>query len=236
MQFRPVLLCLALLSSSVSALAADTHVFDLFNLKGIKLASASYTVDSSKKGIKVHSKTIYETKAAGTNHSVDYAIGADGLLDSATIQNMEDHILTFYSPSKTNDALTIRTMKAAQPTGAHTIALPTPEYIIAFQDDPSVWQVLMDTISAHPHSDNIYRVLVPATAKVADRIEPFRLNPHSESTGTLDGKPIPLKHYVLTFNAGSSDIYTDADGKLMQARIKPLGVHHVRSNFALDGK
>ncbi|MDR3735060.1 MAG: hypothetical protein P4L10_05910 [Acidobacteriaceae bacterium] len=232
---RVLLLCLALLTSSVAAIAAETHSFDLVNGKGVKQSSTTYTINTGKNGFKVRSKVVYVTGNQGSR-TIEYAIGNDGLIDSATLTNPEDHTMVMISPSKLNDTLTINLMKGSAPAGSRTITLPVPECTVAFPDDASVWQVLMDIIAAHPRPDHIYRILVPATAKTPDRIEPFRLSSDSESAGTLDGKPIVLKHYVLTFNGGASDIYTDADGKLMQAKIASLGVTHIRTNFVLDKK
>ncbi len=233
---RVLLLCLALLSSSIAAIAAETHSFDLVNGKGIKQSSTTYTINPGKNGsFKVRSKVVYVAGNQGSR-SIEYSIGSDGLIDSATLTNPEDRSMTMITPSKLNDSLTINLMKGSAPAGGRTITLPVPECTVAFPDDASVWQVLMDIIAAHPRPDHIYRILVPATAKSPDRIEPFRLGSDTESSGTLDGKPIVLKHYVLTFNGGSSDIYTDADGKLMQAKIASLGVTHIRTNFVLDKK
>ena len=58
----------------------------------------------------------------------------------------------------------------------------------------------------------------------------------SDAHGTLDGKPIDLKHYTLRFHAGDADVYTDTEGKLMEADMKQMSSKYVRVKFALDEK
>jgi hypothetical protein len=144
-------------------------------------------------------------------------------------------ILTFFTPSKTRDSLTVSDLKGTERTAERTLSLPSSESILILPDDPGVWEALLKIVAVHPHADGIYMLTVPGIDKNPDKIVPFQLGPAIESTGSLDGKPIPVKHYVLTFREGPpTDIYTDTSGRLMCARIGTPVATHIRKNFSLD--
>lgn len=238
MQIRPVLLCLALLSTSVAAHAADKNAF-LLNRWGKTAATTTYTVDTVKDGVRVRSRVEYTGDGQGNTRAFEYAIGKDGRLNSATRHDTTtwSDTLTIFTPSKANDALTVSDMKGTERTAERTFPLPSPESTLVLPDDPAIWEVLLKVIAAHPHANGIYMLTVPAYDKIPDQVLPFQLSPAAESTGTLDGKPIPLKHYTLTFHDGpKTEIYTDADGRLMCAQVGAPNATHIRKNFTLSGK
>jgi hypothetical protein len=112
--------------------------------------------------------------------------------------------------------------------------MPRPDFLIGLMEDSATWQMLMDAVIAHPHADNAYPLLIVGENNFTpDRVELGRLAAPVAAKGTLDGKPIELRHFVLNLSKGAVDIYVDADGKLMQAEVGGYGYKHVRANFTL---
>lgn len=236
MKLTSLTLSFTLLASSAAALAENkpTNTFDTFN-GSKKMASSTYTLEKGKSGLKVKSSIDYLADGKGGARSNTYRIGTDGIIDDAALVNPVDHTTTFFTPSKANDSLDITLLKDSKPAGKRTVALQQPDLVVAFKDDPSVWQVLLEVTAAHPHDDHIYRLFVPSPdGKAGDRIEPYILNSPTEATGKLGDAAITLKHYQLRFNGGISHIYTDEQGNLMLADITALKVMHARADFKLD--
>jgi hypothetical protein len=59
------------------------------------------------------------------------------------------------------------------------------------------------------------------------------LKSEPDAKGTLDGKPVDLKHYSVEFRAGKTDIYTDGSGTVMEVVMGALRATYVRSKFVL---
>ena len=55
-----------------------------------------------------------------------------------------------------------------------------------------------------------------------------------DAAGTLEGKPLTLKHYRLNYQKAKAELYTDADGKLMEADMGTTSASYVRVKFAMD--
>jgi hypothetical protein len=234
MKLKPLTLSLALAMASTAAHAStQNNTFDIFS-GTTKTATGTFTLDMTKDGIKVHSKVDYVADKLG-QLDISYKVGADGIIDNSTIIDSGKKTMTYYTPSKANDQLSIAIMRNNQNLGERKIPMQAPDFVVAFSDDPSVWQTLVNVTATHPHSNTMYQLFVPGTSKEhPDRLEPYVLNSPTAAKGTLNGAEVTLKHYSLRFNAGLSDIYTDADGNLMEADITPLDFHTTRSNFMLN--
>lgn len=230
---RTLALSLALVSA-LPVFAADNNTFDITNRKGVKTATATYSIDKPKDGIKARSTVTYVADGPSATRNYEYRNNKDGAMTSASSQ-MIDRTFTAYTPSKTRDAININITKASTPAGSRTVSINKPNFMIAFADDTSIWQVLLDSAAGHP-ADQVYVLYVPAaSAKTTDRLEQFRIGEPTPADGTLNGKPVTLKHYTIKFSAGSAQLYTDSDGKLMQAETGPLGNNtHTRTGFVLN--
>jgi len=234
MKLRPIALCLALLTAT-TAFAADNNSFDVLSRSGAKVATISYTFEKGKDGLKVRSVADWVSDGPGGARTYDYRL-KDGSVTTASMNNMTDHTLVFFEPSKARDTLSINNMKNNASTGIRTLTIPKPEYMIAFNDDTSIWQSLLEVDATHPTDNHTYLLFVPAaTAKATDRLEMLHFNAPTDIDGTLNGKPIALKHFVLNFKTGSAHVYADETGKVMQVESGPLGSRtHVRTGFALN--
>jgi hypothetical protein len=234
MRIRSIALVALLASLSSSAFAAETNSFDVFGRGNLKTATVTYTIDKVKEGLRARAM-INRAGTVPTTILTDYKVTPDAnfLLGTSTVR---DAAQTTFATSKSHDTLTISVVLDKSPLGRRDLKLTIPSYLILFPDDPSVWQILADTATAHPHADNVYYVLaLQVDARTHDHMEAFTWNAGGDKTGTLDGKPLTLQHFALKFKDNSvGNIYTDAAGKIMQVEVPYLGVKQIRTNFALD--
>jgi hypothetical protein len=226
-----VVLSFVLLSTSSAAFAADTNSFD-FYVWGKKVGTTSYSVSTSKGTTKVSSRV--DRHDFPVPMTEEFRIGSDGLVLSGTVTRPNDKFTAFYNPDKQHTKIDILPTKNGEPQPAVTWNLPRPDLLIGLMEDSATWQMLMDTVMAHPHADNAYPILnVGENNFTPDRVEVGHLSAPEAGKGTLDGKPIELRHFVLTLPKGAVDLYVDADGRLMQAEVASYGYKHVRTGFAL---
>jgi hypothetical protein len=240
MRIRSIALSTLLASLSLSAFAAETNSFDVIGRGNLKTATVTYSIDKVKEGLRARA-IINRAGTIATTIVTDYKVTPDAnfLLGTSTVR---DAAQTTFAASKARGAntetatLTISVVLDKSPLGRRDLKLTIPSYLILFPDDPSVWQILADTATAHPHADNVYYVLaLQVDARTHDHMEAFTWNAGGDKTGTLDGKPITLQHFALRFKDNSvGNIYTDAAGKIMQVEAPYLGVKQIRTNFALD--
>ena len=96
-------------------------------------------------------------------------------------------------------------------------------------------QVLLTSALAHPHSDHLYLLVVPASGAMgANNALYVTIADPTDATGTLDGKPVALKRYALGWNKAKGAIYADAEGTLMLADVGTIKVKYVRAKFKVD--
>jgi hypothetical protein len=253
MKLRSAVLALsfALLSS---AAFAQANSFQLINKTGRVIGKASYTIDKTKDGYHVKAKFEYRTGIAvvsdnpdpygassdGSNITdsqinSDYKVDANGNYLSGYTQNSANQTITSFSPSKPRDVVVIAQMQGGVNLGSKSLGMPKPDFLVAPDYDPSAIQILLTSALAHPHSDHLYLLAVPASgARGLNNALYLTIADPTDATGTLDGKPVALKHYVLGWNKAKGDIYADANGTLMQANIGTISVRYVRTKFALD--
>jgi hypothetical protein len=97
--------------------------------------------------------------------------------------------------------------------------------------------MMLTIATTHPHADKLYLVLVPAGSnprgKEATQTIGLQLASDTPS-GTLDGKPVKVMHYVISYHTGHADLFTDETGSLMQADMGPLNISYIRAKFKLD--
>jgi hypothetical protein len=110
-------------------------------------------------------------------------------------------------------------------------------YIFVPNYDPPALEVLLRTAIANPHPDGTYALLVPGVYgpnQAANQALFIVLEPLPAAAGTLDGKPLDLRHYLMNFHDGShAELYTSQSGDLMQADMTPLHAKYVREHFSL---
>ena len=252
-RFLALSLCLA--SFVTAASAADNNSFTLLNGKGKSIGRASYTLDKTKDGFHVRSHFEYhlaapvadeqgnpisETgpaarQATDAQYSSDYKIDANGEFLSGYTQNAAAQMVTSFQPSKQRDLVTIAVVQGGVSGQSHDVPLPTADFLFASDFDPSAIQVLLLASVAHPRAENKYTLLVPGgpTPRSSAKIIYVALQAPTDANGTLDGKPVALKHYVLKFYKGEADLYGDAAGNLMEADMAPIDARYVRAKFAL---
>lgn len=255
MILRRLALALALTSFATLAFAADNNTFIITTRAGKQVGKASYTIDKTKQGFRVKARYEYRLSApqpdmpSGDPNSgapigammteaqyiSEYNVDANGNYISGYTQNASTQIITSFQPDKARSLITIGTMQGGVSGGSNPVPVPSPDFLVAPDYDPSAIQVLLNGSLAHPHADNKYTLVVPASGapRQGSKVIYVALQPMPDATGTLDGKPVTLKHYQILFVKTNGNIYTDANGALMQADMGPLAASYVRAKFVL---
>jgi len=170
-------------------------------------------------------------------YTAEYKVSASGDFLTGFTQNIDTQMLTSFQPDKKGDTLTIGQVQAGVSGGSRDLPLPTPHFLLAPDYDPSALQVLLTTALTHPHADSTYALVIPSGANPRARNNSLYVTLQPElaiaASGTLAGKPIVLKHYLLNYHEGHADLYADADGNLMEVELGPLSANYIRTGFAL---
>jgi hypothetical protein len=254
------LIAATLLCGSAVA-AAHAQDFNLVNASGKTIGQASYTIDKTKTGFKVNSRFRYRAtlaadggneaaqvsaaelanqqgsdsgKSIAMEFTASYKITANGDTTEATLKNGLTQTTIELQVSKSRDSVSMTRIQGMQPGNPVTMPMPKPDFLVAPDQDPSGMQMLLTTALAHPHPDNTYLLLVPSQSpRGGARAINVELQAPTDATGTLDGKPVALKHYTLKFYEGQAELYTDANGALMEADMTPLHTKYVHTKFEL---
>ncbi len=249
MLLRVAAFFVALSCTTTAALAADNNSFTLLHV-GKPIGRASYTIDATKDGYRLRSHFEYRIPAPANTlnsdhgggmpteaqYSSEFKIDVDGNFLSGYTQNATTQMITAYQPSKLRDFITVNQTQGGISGGGHDLPMPSPDFLVAPDYDPGTLQILLTTSLAHPHKDSKYSLLVPGSGfgpKSANTLIYIAIHPAPDATGTLDGKPVTLKHYQVNYLKGAADLYTDDSGHLMEADMGPLGATYVRVKFAL---
>lgn len=257
---RRAVAAVAVASLPLSAFAAaDANSFALVNHAGRNIGKASYTITKTKDGYKVTTHFQYRAGISGDatvaaddptkttansgatvtdyQYSGEYKIADDGSFLSGFTQNSANQILSSFQPNKTRSLVTVGQIQGGVNLGSRDIELPKPWFLLAPDYDPSAIQLLLTAAAAHPHSDSTYLFLVPASGSGPKALNTplfVTLQPLSDTpAGTLDGKPVTLKHIQMNYHAGKADLYVDDAGNLMQADMGTLSASYIRTKFVL---
>jgi hypothetical protein len=267
MTFRTIALTLALAASATIAFAAKppANNFNLVNQAGKTIGDATYTIEAAKDGgSKVKTRFEYHLSAAANIGTQDegaqpdvsgraggngaaliegqdageYRVDANGNFLSGFTQNMANQMMTSFTPDKKRDSLAIGHIQGGVAGNPTDLPLPSPQFLLASDFDPSAIQVLLTTAIQHPHTNSMYLLIVPgANGRSGDDAVTVAIQLAPDSpTGTLDGKPIELKHYLMNYHSGHADLYAAPDGSLMEAMMNPLNVSYIRAKFELAKK
>lgn len=251
---------IALSFATLAATAgAQTNSFQLIDKNGKTIGKTNFTIDKTKDGFRVKSKFEYHLVASGPSTNIntrtdaaydspgssvvdaqfssDYKVDENGNYLSGFTQNSADQMITSFYPTKTRDAVVISQTQGGVGLGSKSLGMPKPDFIVAPDYDPSAIQMLLTTVLTHAHTDHLYLLAVPPSSpRAANNALYLTVADPTDATGTLDGKPIALKHYALGWNKAKGDLYADTNGTLMQADIGTINARYVRAKFVLDDK
>lgn len=253
--------CLAFVSAALTltAVAAQPNKFDLISTdSGKPVGHASYSIDKTKNGYKVHSTFDALVNTGGVNdlpvspgvgysragggsfadvqYSYDYTTGPDGRFLSGYAQSSLTQTMLSMSVNKSRDQITVRQTRAGTDYGSQTVTLPKPDFLVLPDYDPGSIQLFITTALTSPRDNNQYLVVVPANPDLGQSNNTagfVTLKSEPDAKGTLNGNAINLKHYSIEFRGGKTDIYTDDSGNLMDVLMVPLHTTYVRSKFVL---
>jgi len=168
----------------------------------------------------------------------DYKVDDNGNFLSGYLQNGVTQTITSFQMDKPRTTVTIGENQAGI-SASKSLTMPGADYGLLPDYDPSSVQMFLTTALAHPHADGKYTMIVPGTPGHGTGYIYMAFKPTADdASGTLDGKPIALKHYTVQYLKGHADLYTDADGNLMEADMETgtLTANYVRVKFLLPAK
>ena len=242
------------LSVIATAAGAQMNSFQLLNRDGRQIGVASYTIEKQKDGFRVRSKFAYKLgvpvavdesaepeKTPSSNliteaeMTGEYKLAPDYQLVSGFVQNRATQMITSLTPSKTRDVITVSQMQGGVSGGSQTLPMPKPAFYIAPDFDPGAMQALLLGAIKAPHADHVYLLVIPGMGGPKGNTQPanIAIGDPTDASGTLDGKPIALKHYDLQWNKAKGELWADADGNLMEVKAGTTRSTYVRVKFAL---
>ncbi|MFP5268596.1 MAG: hypothetical protein ACLGQU_14675 [Acidobacteriota bacterium] len=258
MNFRTSFVFLALASFSLPAVASKNKAnnFTLVDAgSGKNVGKASYSIQQSKKGYKIDGRFEYSIvstapPAAGTQtkpdgnagsteqgqYDISYKLDSTGNFLSGSIQDQVAQKTYNWQPNKQRTTIEVSTIQAGS-LGSPVIAkLPNPDFFMISDGDPSAIQILMTAAQTHPLPNSTYMLLIPEdTINPKNRFILVNIQPDADRTGTLDGKSVALKSFILRFHTGpTAEVYLDGAGNLMEADLPKLQLNYVRQNFTLS--
>ncbi len=257
MNLRTAFVFLALASFSLPALASKNQAnnFTLVDAaNGKNVGRASYTLEQSKKGYKIEGRFEYyiastappadgaQTKKDGNagskqqgQYDLSYKVDSTGNFLSGSIQDQIAQKTFTWQPNKQRTTIEVSTIQAGSLGTPTTAPLPKPYFFMVADGDPSAIQVLMNASQAHPDLNAVYLLLIPGDAiNSQNQFLLVNIRPDADRTGTLDGKPVALKSFILRFHTDpTGEVYLDSNGNLMEADLGQLQLNYVRKNFSL---
>jgi hypothetical protein len=257
MKLRLAAVLVFAVATTVAFAASDSNNFTLLS-KGKVIGKATYSISKIKEGYRVNTRYQYRAMAAEltldasqiaidqgragssglieAQYSAEYRISPDGDLLGGFITDATSQMITGFTPSKSRDNINVTLNQAGTSGQPSTIPMPQPSFTLMPNFDPAAIQILLTTAIAHPHADSKYLTIIPsANVRSGPTTAWLSFQPGTSdaAAGTLDGKPVTLKHYVIKYYSGDADIYTDDAGTLMEADINATSASYVRAKFVL---
>jgi hypothetical protein len=230
MRFRfAVLLAVLALPAAVLAQAVT---FD-FTVEGKPAGKDTYTLAKDKHGYKLHSKYHFNVHSQDGDYSNDYKFNdVYATLEVAMSINSDQPVLVSYIPNKARNEVTIsRVTGGSQNNDFFTIK---PDFFILPPFDAGAAQafLLACSLPATPSTVNIY---VPTFADTRSHGTPAdaRFVKGTTVNGTLDGKPITAKTFLLFTPDFRWIFYADDTNNLLQLDEPIAKASFVRQHFTL---
>ncbi len=250
MVVRSLALCLALMT--LPAIAQNNFSI---TIHGKPAGKASYAIDKTKDGFHVKSKVSYRLTPTSDDATAvpargrssgsaapgaakdfqfvgDYKLDADSSFAGGFVNNMVTLVNTSYSLSKSRDKLFISQNQVGG------VSLPTivdlkPDFVFLPDYDPSFFQSLLLQTAARPAPKGLYFAVMPGKKPGEDAAPAVWLTNQPDAHGTLNGNPIPLRHFVLRLYKSEYDIFADETNTLMLATSTDLSAFFARDGFVL---
>lgn len=252
MSVRSLALCL-----TFTALPAAAQNNFTITTHGKPSGKASYAIEKTKDGYHIKSRINYHLSAAtitppdettaptrgrsspapglaGDFQFVeDYKLDANSTYSGGFITNMVTLVNTSYALSKSRDKLFI----SQNQVGASSIPIPVnikPDLVLLPDYDPSAFQSLLLQTVAHPAPKDLYFVLIPGKKLDDEPVPALWLNDQPDAHGTLDNKPLTLRHFILRLYKSQYDVFADETNTLMLASSTNLSAIYTRDGFVLN--
>lgn len=260
MLLRNLLCSGLLLMTSVAVRAAEPNHFLLLSNAGRIVGKASYTIEPAKGGLRVRSAYSYRllpedlpttanvgpsavgrgTPGQEAQMHAELKVAADGDLLEGYSENQTNGLMTSYSMDREHKLL-ISSVQSGVHGLVSTVDMPKPDFVLAALYDPAALQVLVSAARDRTPHNGSFLLAVPRGGSATP--VPVLLEQEPDASGTWNGQPCPLKHLALFFGentaAGASrtapraEVYTDGEGRLMEADLGIFGIRYVRAEFKL---
>jgi hypothetical protein len=199
-------------------------------VQGKTIGSADYAFSSTELGWAATSHSDFDLQAhVVTTRNLTFLKDWGVLSDASFIMAGEVPESLTLTPNATHTKLTFHAVAAGQEVNSdfdldpHTVVLPN--------FDPAGLQVLLNMQASAPAPDGNYMCLVPSGQGT---MLPCTFTQAGAGSGTLDSKPLPLKHWLLKLGPVAMDVWANANGDLMLASVAAQNVAYTRTGFALD--
>jgi hypothetical protein len=220
---RSIVFSFVIFCTSRTALGAEKNNFVLTNT-GRPIGTASYTIDKVKSGYRERS----QFAVGDSQKDADFTVDANGNFVNGYMQDDQTQAMSTFQVDKSRTSLMVT---LAHVYNSQTLALAKPDFLVLPNFDPGAIQLLLITLLNHPHADSLYYLVIPGQDSTENNA--VRINAAADADGTLDGKPISLKHFHMVYLKGTAELFTDADGKLMEADMDILHTYYVRAKFII---
>lgn len=249
-----------LLVVSVAACAAEPNNFRLLSMAGRTVGKASYTVEPGKGGLRVRSSYSYRllpedlpttgnvgpaavgrgTPGQEAQMHAEYKVAANGDLIEGYSENQANGLMTSYSTDREHKLL-ISSVQSGVHGLVSTVDMPKPDFLLAALYDPAALQLLLTVARERTPPNGSFLLAVPRAGSATPVAVQLKGEP--DAAGTLQGQPCAVKHLALFFGedtaakdpqtAPRAELYTDAEGRLMEADLGIFGIRYVRADFKL---
>lgn len=194
--------------------------------QGKPVGTASCTFAQSAQGIE--SSALVQVKLQG----LDYALSKTETLTagrelthatvSATVNQQAVHVTAKPDAAQllVNVSANGRATTTRVEAHAHTVLLA--------DFDPGALETLLALAAAHNNRD-LWVVIPKGTIAAV----PVTLATYADERGTLDGKPVTVRHLVATMGPMRTDLFAGPANELLQAELPQQGFALVRKGFVL---
>jgi hypothetical protein len=233
-----------LLTATGAAQAQNTFTIQS---KGAAVGKCVYSFDKTKDGFKIVSR--YQARTAGQFKESDagdpitknssgiqqthsFKLDAKYTYTGGNVVDSNSQITNGYSPNKQHTEMLLTTLQAGIQGPSKDLPLKDG-YIVAPLYDAGAIQALVYQATDDPAPDNLYYFIVPQDPKSTPMSGQIKWVLLGETTGTLDGKSIPVHHYGFSYGKPLYNIYTNETNRLMQVDLSSPKISYVRNGFVL---
>jgi hypothetical protein len=109
---------------------------------------------------------------------------------------------------------------------------PHPAAVFLPDFDPGALETLLALAVARNNS-GLWAIVPKQAGSQIGSIQPIQLSTFADERGTLDGKPIAVRHLVATIEGAATHLFCGPQNQLLQAELPQPGFALIRNRFIL---